>query len=1237
MKAHDLNVASIAMNVTNPAWIQFRNSVRAVRILCTFLPIAIGIQVFSQQYSITAGTITACSGVLEDSGGPSGQYGDNENYTVVICPDIPGDGIFLTWAIWDLNTSGPNNNLDRIRIWDGNSTAGTYLGEYNTMPAGGVAAATTMNPSGCLTVQFISNGSGTGNFAATITCFTPCDRPTAVANMSEPGPALVCVGEEVDFDGTASYAASGFNITSYEWVFDDGTTANTPTATHSFSEPGEYMVQLNLIDDNECANSNVVDLQVLVSTTPSFNGTVESVESCLGASVDLSAVVTPTTWTGIPETNFGDGVYLPDSLGVPFNSDVVFTQFEPGQTVTSVNDILSVCVSMEHSFMGDLVLSLTCPNGQSITFHQQGGGGTFLGDANDTDWSAPVPGTCWDYCWSPTATLGTWEQSSQWGTSPNVMPSSQGTALVPDTYSSVQPFSNLVGCPLNGTWTYTSLDLWGADNGFLCSWSINFDPSIIPDVTQFTPVPGISITDSASWTGPDLVIDPNDPLSANAAPSSPGAYDYVFSVTDNFGCSYDTTITVTIAEPMQVEAGPDIILCNDPVPMAGEVVNAGPADCIWTLELYESWGDTWNGGATIAVTIDGVTNDYAITTSGTTLQTHNLSVTAGSSVTLQYTAGSIFNGENSFSLFDDLGNVVYASPTGPLSGVSWSGTASCGGSSIQAEFIWTPADGLDDPTDPLTNVFVTQPTWFYLSVFPPGSPECAVMDSVLVSPDPSLDAGENNALTVCANEPLFQLTDSLGGTPDAGGVWTLNGATVPEEFDPLSGTAGTYTYTVTSNAGCSATAELTIEIIPVDDPTCCGIADAGEDSYSCDLSINLYATPGNTGVGVWTGPAGAIFQDAESPETMVTMPAGSGGTHTFYWIEDDGAFCYLIDSVQKTFTDDIVIDITSINALCFSYCDGSAQATVIGGNAVNGFTYAWSGGTGSNTAAISDLCAGEYSLLVTDDNGCQDSASVTITEPILLEIDSLAHQPVTCSGDCDGQMEIYDGEAIEYSFNQGATWSADPISINSCEGIYPVQIRDAIGCIGTGVITVTGPPPVVADFEWGPDHVNVDNPRVQFDNTSENADTYDWDIAGLLQTTIQDPVFLFDEKEPANYEVCLIAYNFNQCSDTICHLVEIEDVLLTYVPNTFTPNGDDLNEEFKMSINIDVITSFSMTIFDRWGQVVFQTNDPYQGWNGGFGNSDEVLKSDVYAYRITFEVQETQARREYLGHVTLLK
>ena len=990
-----------------------------------------------QQYSISGGDISTCSGVLEDTGGPTGDYGNNENFTVTICPDIPGDAISLNWVFFALSTQGPNP-LDRILLWDGDNTSATPLGQYTGSQLQGLITSTTnMNATGCITVQFISNGAGTGNFAAGITCYTPCERPTAVATMSEPGPtALVCVGEDISFDGSGSYAAPTFNITDYTWIFDDGSTGSSPTATHSYSAPGEYIVQLNLLDDNGCVNSNVVDLQVLVSTTPSFVGTIESLETCLGAVVDFTAVVQPTTWTGIPEAHFGSGVYLPDDLGIPFTSDLVFTQFDPGQSVTSTNDILSVCVNMEHSYMGDLVLQVTCPNGQTMVMHQQGGGGTFIGDANDTDEppNPPVPGVCWNYCWSPTATLGTWADCANFGPTPNVMPSSQGTALVPGTYTPVQPFTNLIGCPLNGTWTFTSTDLYAIDNGFICDWSINFDPAIIPDATQFTPVLGITI-DSAGWTGPSFLEDPNDPLIGQATLVVPGSYDYTFTVTDNFGCSYDTTINVIIDPQMVVDAGPPIELCNVPEPMAGGITaNAVP-------------------------------------------------------------------------------NITY---------------------------VWVPAAGLTDPSDPVTDVFVTSPTWFFLTAYPAGSPECAVMDSVLVTPPPSLDPGEDAAITICPSSPIFVMTDSLGGTPQIGGTWTdVAGTVQADNFTPATATPGiySYTYTVISPALCIATAQLDITVIPDTDPTCCGVPDAGLPTYSCDLTISLDATPGNTGVGVWSGPAGALFADASDPQTTVTMPPGQGGTHRFYWIEDDGAYCNTIDSVDMTFTDAIDLTFSTTDATCYSYCDGNARVNVTGGNTVDDFTYAWSAGNvGASPDSVSGLCFGTYDLLVTDDNGCTAIDSLVILQPVLLEIDSLVSRPVTCSGDCDGQVEVYDPEAVAYSFDDGNTWSGSSLLTNTCEGLYHAVIRNVAGCVGARPTVVTGPPPVTANFIWGPIPATVEAPTIYFHNTSTGSESYHWDIAGFAYSTLPDTSFLFTNKVPGIYPVCLTAFNYEQCP---CHAIEM--------------------------------------------------------------------------------------------------
>ncbi len=1196
----------------------------ARKFLATLLLSTICVTVAAQQYNIaTTPVIDACAGVLEDSGGPMGDYGNNENFTTVICPDVPGDVISLQWVVFNLSLTGPNPP-DRIRLWDGPNTAATFVGEYTGADLQGlVTQASPLNPSGCMTVQFISNGAGTGNFAAALSCETPCDRPTAVGTMSQAAPALICVGEIVNFDGNNSFPAAGFTIASYTWDFDDGNTSNLPAVSHSWDEPGEYIVQLYVVDNNGCGNSNLLDLQVLVSTVPSFQGTVQSYETCLGASIDLSATVQATTWTGVPDNTFGPPLLLPDNLGIPFTTDIIFTQFDPGQTLTTITDLPSVCIDMEHSFMGDFVLSLTCPSGQSVTFHQQGGGGTNLGEPG----FGAAQGVCYTYCFSPTATNGTWVANTPVPTLPA------------GTYESLQPMSQLEGCTMNGTWTLTFIDLWAADDGWICSWEINVNPAIIPDITQFTPVLGTS-SDSAFWSGPNLVVDPTDPLLGSATVTNPGSYDYTFSVIDNFGCTYDTTVTITVLPAIEIDAGPDIVLCTDPVPMAGVITaNGPPSDCAWTLILYESFGDSWNGGANLDVIIDGATSNYAITAFNVTTQSHTLQVTGGQSIVLDYTAGTIWNGENSFSLFDDQGNLVYASQNGPPTGIAWSGTATCDGGASTAVYEWSPITGLDDASDPLTNVYVTQPTWFYLTVYPDGSPDCAVIDSVLVSPDPSIDAGENNDIIICASDPIILMTDSLDGTPDPGGVWTsTTGVVVPNAFDPSTGAADAYTYTVTSAANCIATAVLGITVLPADDPSCCGVPDAGDPDFSCDLSIALNATPGNTGVGIWTGPPGAMFADASSPATVVTMPAGQGGAHWFYWIENDGAFCNTIDSVQMVLTDAIVIDFTTTDAICYTYCDGTAEAAITGGNAVAGFTYTWStGASGVDEFSVDGLCAGIYSLLVTDDNGCDASADLTISEPVLLEIDTITFAPVTCSGDCDGSIDVYDGQAVEYSYDDGASWVASPTLMDACEGFYAIRIRDAAGCIGTGSTVVVGPPPVVADFTWGPIPANVNNPIIYFYNGSADAERYVWDIAGLMTTEEEHPIFEFTNTEPGNYNVCLTAYNFNDCVDSICYTVIIDDVLFTYVPNAFTPNADGVNDGFLMSTNIPVITDFSMLVFDRWGQVVFETNDPYMPWSGGYRNSGDVLAQGVYAYRIQFEIAGTQARREMVGHVTLLQ
>lgn len=501
----------------------------------------------AQEFYMGNPFINACQGALLDSQGNGGPYQDNENFTTTICPDGGGPAISLQWIIFNLSTAG-TSPLDQLTIYDGTSTSDPLIGSWQGNDSPGIISASFANITGCLTLVFVSNSTGTGEFAAAITCYQPCEPPTADATVGgQSVPLLVCQGEELTFDGSGSYAAGGFTVQQWFWDFADGTVDSTsgPVVTHSFDTPAEYMVQLTVVDDNDCASVNNVDQQVWVSTTPEFIGTSGDTTICQGQSVDLTAVATAVNWSALPETTLGNGIFLPDLQGVPFNTSLTFNNFAPGQTLINAADIESVCVSMEHSYMGDLVIQLTCPSGQTVVFHQQGGGGTYIGVPVDDE--SDTPGVCWEYCWSPIATNGTWVANS-------------GGTLASGTYESVQPFNNLVGCELNGVWTFTITDLFAIDNGYICDWSLNFNPDLFPSLTSYTPVLGLN-ADSASWTGPNSTPSPTDPLTTTVQGVTPGTFNYTFAVTDNFGCTYDTTITVTVTQSPQ---GP-IVITGDPV------------------------------------------------------------------------------------------------------------------------------------------------------------------------------------------------------------------------------------------------------------------------------------------------------------------------------------------------------------------------------------------------------------------------------------------------------------------------------------------------------------------------------------------------------------------------------------------------------------------------------------------------------------------------------------------------
>jgi hypothetical protein len=165
-------------------------------------------------------------------------------------------------------------------------------------------------------------------------------------------------------------------------------------------------------------------------------------------------------------------------------STLDFVGFGQGQTFADPSNIVKVCVNMEHSYMRDLQMDLVAPDGKTVhlqKFEGQSGGEIYLGDANDNDEGGPpVPGVGADYCWTPTATNA---PDIDYANANGMMltASSGSKELPPGDYQASDPWTNLVGAPLNGSWSLVITDLWPIDNGYLFSWSITFDANLVSD------------------------------------------------------------------------------------------------------------------------------------------------------------------------------------------------------------------------------------------------------------------------------------------------------------------------------------------------------------------------------------------------------------------------------------------------------------------------------------------------------------------------------------------------------------------------------------------------------------------------------------------------------------------------------------------------------------------------------------------------------------------------------------
>ena len=520
------------------------------KFLCSFLFILIPIFFFAQTVYVMDGTpVTACNGVFTDSGGEGNFYMNNEDLTTIICPTAAGTIIRLSF---DTPPSiGPG---DTLCFFDGNSINDPVL---ECLPGMNISLVeiegSATNSSGCVTVTFKSDDVNNAvGWAANISCAAPCQAFDAQISSSTPpifpvdtGYIDLCIGDSVFLTGTADFYQNNLlytqdNATStFRWEMGDGNILEGESISYAYSNEGGYYVRLIITDVMGCTNDAFVQR---IRVTGANNINIENDQllgSCEGDTVTLIVNVdaSDTLYFSGQLSSFTD-VPIPDGVGAAYTSKLYVDQFPVGSVLTNVSDFLGICISMEHSWMRDLEIKLTCPSGNSIILHNHmgnTGGEVFLGEPNETDEASPqpIPGVGYEYCFSDNAFNGTFLEYANsvltGGTLDNTMPEGE--------YDSFDDFSNLLGCSLNGEWEISIEDLWGIDNGFLFSWSLNFDGSILPATESFS-----ANINSQGWvSNPSVISISGDTLVAQIN----NVENFTYQIDYANGCSADTTIAIT--------------------------------------------------------------------------------------------------------------------------------------------------------------------------------------------------------------------------------------------------------------------------------------------------------------------------------------------------------------------------------------------------------------------------------------------------------------------------------------------------------------------------------------------------------------------------------------------------------------------------------------------------------------------------------------------------------------------
>ena len=1117
--------------------------------LILWLILCLPLFLLGQSYTTNDPLINDCTGVFFDAGGLGGSpYPETSTQTTTICSDgSAGTHVRLDFSNVDIA------NGDTLFFYDGMTAQDPLIATNATfgssvVTAGGqdslaaamafIIQATVENTSGCITVVFQPNNDGVAGsgWEAILSCGAACQNIFVELTGSDPpivpvdtGYIDLCPGQEFSISAVGIYPQSGIiypqndALTTFDWTMDNGDVVQGPSITYSYDEPGGYVVQLVTTDQNGCRNLNLLTQRVRVAPPPQFT-TQGLPPICIGDTISLTAstsaadqpnvLVEPST-SGFPIGGIrSDSLALPDGLS-SYRASVLIADFPEGKILQQSDDVESICINMEHSYLYDLSITITCPNGQSVNMQETNflsGAEPTLGipyegdDGQNTGDDMHLPGIGFDYCFSADAATSWDGYIDQNG--PGQLPAGD--------YLPLESLDGLIGCPLNGEWTLEVADGRGNDNGWVFEWSINFAKRVLPFSRSFTP----AIVDYSWVNNPEIDFYTADSISTFG--SSAGDINYVLTATDDFGCSWDTSIIARVLPNTHpdcyectdlIERIDDVLICN-PAPRELDVTKNDlqfetPVNYIATPQASIGFSNAPPATPFAStINVSGVApmtlSDPAVqfTSVCVDLQTDRLGdielfLQAPSGQRLELTTqngGDDVNGYTQVCFTPTATNVIDLSfppftgnylpegdfadligatiegdwtllvsdENGPGQGTleSWSITFQ---SINEITYSWSPSFGLscDDCPNPSANPFAT--TNYVVTASDLFG--CTDRDTIIV------------ALASDLPEPV------IGCEITANGEVTFNWQRI-ENFglydirfsrnsvtDPWIGPITDLSFVV-DNLNLLDTVSLDLRVFADPNAPSC---DNPEVRATCVYTACVHeaqiveVTPvtcsGNAdgtlrAMGTNGAPPYLYFLDGSTTSQDSGFFTNlSAGAHTLIVQDQTGCQDTTFFDVPTPLPLTASIELEKAVS-CPDGNDGILRAMVTGGTGE--YTYSWAGLTQSDTSTVVDLTPGTYEVNVVDENNCPISATFTLDNPEGMQL-SLVPIPPSCADTQDGAVTTnLTGGTPGYTFlwDTGAT-IAEPNDFGP--GQHCLTVTDARGCQETMCITIDPPTPVVID------------------------------------------------------------------------------------------------------------------------------------------------------------------------------